>query len=161
MQPPSKTAQPERHRPVARSVTTATPLNQTPELDLKRLKEQIESDLRESLKVEIRQEMQRELERKQPQPNIRTAVTPRTEENYKRPFESTPAYRSIRESNGHYRNNTGDYGFSRAPGICWNCGIPGHLRRDCTLPPQTAGTVVTPRTPLPQKPPTAARGSKM
>jgi len=59
LQPPSKTTQPERQRPTARSSTTVNPSNRTPELDLKRMKEQIEYDLRERLKNEIRQEMQK------------------------------------------------------------------------------------------------------
>ena len=94
-QPSSKTARPERQRPTARSATTATPSNKTPELDLKRLKEQIENDIRESLKAEIREEMQRDLERKQPLPSARPAVTSRSEQCYGGPPASTLPYMEI------------------------------------------------------------------
>ena len=156
-QPSSKTARPERQRPMAPSATTAASSNKTPDLDLKRLKEQIENDIRESLKAEIRQEMQRDLERKQPVLNAKPAMTSRSEDNYGGPPLSTPPYGNPGQSNRSYTNNQRDSGYR----VCWNCGIPGHIRRDCILPPQTATAVETPSFSQPSRPAASARGSKM
>jgi len=112
----------------------------TPELDLKRLKEQIENDLRKSLKAEIRQEMQRDLEWKQPLPSAKPAVTSKSEENYRGPPVSTPSYEILdraTEAMGIIRETTVSTAYLDYAGIVAFQGIFDEtvycLRRPLTL----------------------------
>ena len=117
---------------------------------------QIEEKLRKQLKEELHAELSAEHQRKPPPAQ---SLVPLNQVS-----DNRPSGQHWARGNGNYgpRTYQPNAGYSQTFNTCWHCGLPGHLKRNCTQAPSTANRDAVEQTPMQNNATNStARGSKM